>query len=232
MRNYALAIASVLALSVMALLPATAVRALEEDSGMWTTLTVVSPTWEKFRADLLLQVRTRDDMSEVERYLVNPAISYIPNERFSFALGYDAHFVRNPIKTDEQRSWQQAMLSTPFVGLGIHHRLRLEERFFQGQGQDDVPVRLRYLIQVRTPEILASFVPKVHLLIREEAFFNLNEPSKAFEAGFAENRAFLGFQRPFAGRISFELGYQAQYLRRKTEDVLNHALMVGFGVQL
>jgi hypothetical protein len=198
--------------------------ALEQDGRLWVTLLLRSPAWEKLRVDLLMQVRTQSDMSEFGVAVVRPSLSYLLSDRIALTLGYDALVVRGALDFEEHRVWQELLLQTPVRRIGITHRLRLEQRFIGPI--DGVAVRLRYLLGLSSPAFAGGF----RGVFRNEIFLNLNSPAPVLEPVFAENRAFWGVQRPFAEHLSWELGYQAQWLRLPADDLLAHILMAGVSV--
>lgn len=210
----------------MVFLVAPAAQSVEQDGQLWAGLNASVGLGESVRAGLLVQTRQRDDMGELERVLVRPALSLRLNEWLALSVGYDAHLIRDPNELDEHRIWQQALLGTPIRGFDVDHRFRLEQRF--GDPVEDPSIRLRYLLGVTSPELGAG----LRGVLREELFLNFDRRDPTDRRGLGENRAFAGLKRAFGEHHAVELGYQVQLLRFKgAENALNHTLLVGLSAR-
>lgn len=201
---------------------APAAWAVREDAQLWTGVNASVGFTDSLRGGLLVQTRLRDDMSELERVLLRPAVSIRLREWLALGVGYDAHLIRSPLDVEEHRVWQEMLLGQSLHRVEVTHRLRLEERF--GDPVDDVSVRLRYLLGLASPELWCG----LRGVLRNELFLNFDARGPTGRTGLGENRAFVGLSRAFGRTYSAEIGYQAQLLRPKTaEDILNHTLVVG-----
>jgi hypothetical protein len=201
---------------------APAAWAVREDAQLWTGVNASVGITDSIRGSLLVQTRLRDDMSELERVLLRPAVSLRIREWLALGVGYDAHVIRSPLDVEEHRVWQEMLFGQSVRRLDITHRLRLEERF--GDPIDDVSVRLRYLLGLASPKLWQG----LRGVLRNELFLNFDARGPTRRTGLGENRTFLGLSRTFGKTYSAEIGYQAQLLRPRTaEDILNHTLVVG-----
>jgi len=210
-----------LASAIAVWLPAAA-SAVREDGQLWTGISGSVGLTERIRAGLMVQTRLRRDMSTLERVLVRPSVTARLEEWVSVGAGYDAHVIESPLDLVEHRVWQQAAFSTPVRGVGITNRLRLEERF--GDPIDGVSVRLRYLLGLRSPALVAG----IRGILRNELFLNFDEKGPTARTGLGENPTFAGLQRALSDQWSIEVGYQAQLIRfRLDRELLNHTLVVG-----
>lgn len=199
-----------------------AAQALEEDGQLWAGVNASVGLSDVLRAGLLVQTRQRDDMSELERVLLRPSLTARLGEKLSVGVGYDAHLIRNPRHLEEYRAWQQGLIGTPFASVDLDHRLRLEQRW--GDTIDGTSVRLRYLLALASPELVAG----LRGVLRNEIFLNLDHRDPTDRTGLGENRSFVGLRRAFGEQYTAEIGYQAQLLRPKhLENRLNHTLVVG-----
>lgn len=196
--------------------------AVENDPTLWLTgLGQVALPGELTGA-LLVQTRHFDDMSSLERFLVNPFLSLPLGQGFSVAGGYDAHVIRRPRIRLEHRTWQQLTWRHALSIVNVHHRVRLEQRYLEGE--DGAANRLRWWLEgaVPIPRTPWSFV------LRNEAFFDVDAKREGpTESGFGETRLFGGFDRNFENGLGVEVGYQLQYVdRRRREDLAIHTLML------
>ena len=196
-------------------------RAVENDPLLWLTAIGSHPVAENLRASLFLQARFFDDMSEFERFVVNPSLGWSLGRGVSVAGGYDAHVIRNPRVRLEHRTWQQLAARHALGPLEVFHRFRLEQRYIEGE--DGAANRLRWWLEGGVP--IAS--TRWRVLARNEAFFDLDAKRQGpTQAGFGETRLFVGFDGELRDGLSAEIGYQLQYVdRRRREDLAAHTLL-------
>jgi len=209
------------AIAIVALGFPSSAQAVLEDGQLWANFSVGVRALEKLDAELLVQVRSFDDMSEFERVVIGPSLTYAFTEQISVSVGYEEHIVRGLADFNEHRPWQAVNLNTPIQQVGIRHRLRLEERIIDGV--DETGVRLRYRLALRSPETFAG----VRIAVWNEIFLNLNSPTPLLDPVFGENRVFAGFQRAVGKSVALELGYQNVYLVLPGENGVIHTLMTG-----
>ncbi len=90
-------------------------------------------------------------------------------------------------------------------------RTRLEQRFVETGS--DVGWRLRQFVKVLYPILESN---RLRLATYDEVFIALNSTDWGVEAGFDQNRFFLGFNVPIdsARKIQAEFGYLNRYTRR------------------
>ena len=216
------AAALVLLLSVSVFGAARPSGAVENDPLLWLTAIVGHGITDDLRAGLFLQTRFADDVSEFERLVVNPSLSWKLPRGFAVAGGYDAHVIRNPRVRLEHRSWEQLSLRHEVAGIRLFHRFRLEQRFIEGE--DGAANRLRWWIEGQVP----LFDTEWRGVLRNEAFFDLDAKRQGpTESGFGETRLFAGFDRDLPGGYGLEAGYQLQYIdRRRREDLAAHTVLI------
>jgi len=100
-------------------------------------------------------------------------------------------------------------------------RTRLEQRFFEGEGETGW--RLRQFFKTTAP-LGADLGPFVSLW--DELFYDLHDTDFGQRRGLRQNRAFvgLGWHLSEAGRTTLEVGYLNQWIDRPNVDGLNHVL--------
>ncbi len=173
------------------------------------------------------QVRFFDDFDGFGQTLVRPGIGYQLDEKLKLWAGY-AWIHTDPAAGafDEHRSWQQLTWTHKLEPATFDLRSRLEQRFLETG--DDTGWRFRQLFALRRPFEAA---PRYTLVAWDEAFFHLNDTDWGAEAGFDQNRAFLGFgwKRCPESTWRVELGYLHQFINRSgVPDISNHLLSVNF----
>lgn len=198
-----------------------------QDGGFWLTIIAQGdlgpePVRHRIKWWLDGQLRLFGDSGGFGQGLIRPGLGYALGDSTSAWLGY-AYIRTDPAKGspfDEQRIWQQFFWGPKIKVVSIDSRSRLEERFVETGS--DVGVRFRQLVGARMP---LDFAPRITPLIWNEVFFNLNDTDWGADAGFDQNRFFvgLGFKiRPESG-FRLDAGYMNQYIQRVgTQDLSNN----------
>ena len=194
-------------------------------------LSVVDPGLERVRWWLDIQGRFRDDTDGFAQSLVRPGLGYAVRDRVSLWLGY-AHIRTEPKSgrnSDEHRIWQQLLWAPTFGDIGFQSRTRLEQRFVSTG--DDTGWRFREFVKLSRA---FSFEPRLALVGYDEIFVDLNDTDAGQDAGFAQNRAFVGLAWRFDedGRFVVELGYLNQFIDvRSGRNTMNHLVSVNLFVK-
>ena len=171
------------------------------------------------------QPRVGNDVSRLERILIRPAAGYNINKSVSLFLGYGwtPTFSNSEYESDfrnENRIWQQILISHSDFGLDWQHRIRQEQRMIDDAS--GVSNRTRYLLRGSY-----KFCDSDDWGITgyNELFVNLNSVERGPRAGFDRDRFFLGpFYTSGAGR--YEVGYLGEYGKRfSSDDRMVNALM-------
>lgn len=197
--------------------------ATEEDAQAWTTLnlnTQISPKWN---ANLELQARFTEDLSEYGQRFIRPSLNYKHNDIYTFTLGY-ADVLTDPENRaafSEYRPWQQVSfrLFKNDYGTQLSGRTRFEQRFVEGG--DDIGLRLRQQVRLEVP-IEAKSTTK--WLAWNETFYGFNDTDWGQRADFDQTRNFVGLMLPIQPDLAMEAGYLNQTIFQPGEDRMNHAL--------
>ncbi len=155
--------------------------------------------------------------------IIRPGLGYALDKTSTLWAGY-AWIRTSPFdpgdEVDEHRFWQQ-WTATPSVGKwSFLHRSRFEQRW--SESGSDVGLRWR---QMARAQYVLTDCPQWSLIGWDEAFFHLNDTDWGTQAGFDQNRAFIGvgFKRSPEARIRLEIGYLNQFIyRRGGENGMNH----------
>ena len=211
--------AGLLGLCALWLIAAPAARAeLRQYGGGWLMLAAVgsfepvSPKLSRVRWWFDGQARFFQQTDGLGQTIVRPGLGWALNSSTSVWLGYgwirDFDFFPNGSDRDEDRIWQQLLWNGSFAKWSVQSRTRLEQRFVEGG--DDVGWRLREFVKVVYPLIASE---RLRFAAYEEVFFNLNSTDWGAQAGFDQNRLFLGLNVPLDAdqKIQAELGYLNRY---------------------
>ncbi|MCP4175373.1 MAG: DUF2490 domain-containing protein [Fuerstiella sp.] len=167
-----------------------------------------------------------DDTDGFGQSIVRPGIGYAFDERFTLWAGYG--WIRTSPATapdfDEHRIWQQVTWSQPIGCHTIGFRSRLEQRFVETG--EDAGSRFRQLFSWREP---ISCDEKYTFVLWDEIFVHLNDTDWGANAGFDQNRLFVGcgLKRRSDSRWRTEIGYLNQHIDRGGRgNLTNHLLSV------
>ena len=79
-------------------------------------------------------------------------------------------------------------------------------------------------------------IPDTAFVVFDEFFFNLNGVSGGGpEAGFDQNRFFIGLNHEFMKQFNMDLGYQMQIVNTRKEEMvnqINNIIMMNFFINL
>jgi len=210
---------------------------LDQNAGVWImgmasgNFEHVDSRLERVRWWLDVQGRFRDDSDGFHQSLVRPGLGLDVSEEVSVWAGY-AWIRTDPEggpRSDEHRIWQQLLWMPRWGSVSGQSRTRLEQRFVSTG--DDVGWRLREFVKLARP---FSFEPRLSLVGYDEVFFDLNDTDFGQDAGFAQNRLFVGLAWRFdgAGRVVAELGYLNQFIDvRSGRGTMNHLVSLNLFVK-
>jgi hypothetical protein len=199
------------------------------DTQAWSALIAKFPVADegRFFGYFEAQPRVGDNVRELERLLVRPAIGYKITPDLSVLLGYGwtPTFMNNKYESDfrdETRIWEQLSYNqhSVFDLFEIEHRFRQEQRFIQHVG--NAANRSRYMLKGSLP---LNADKNFGLTGYDELFVSLNSVDNGPRAGFDRNRFFVGpymVMQP----LRLELGYLGEYGKRfmGNEERMIHAV--------
>ncbi len=198
--------------------------ATKHDGQLWVPLYNRFELGETYRGWFEVNPRFGDTISEIDQLLIRPAIGYQIAPSLSLWQGYAWITNYQPRFRDEHRLYQEVSYRRNFSYGGILSRTRLEERFVQDAG--GVAIRAREMLRADVPlgdGRMWGFV------IYDELFVNLNTVRRGPEAGFDQNRLFVGVHRKVNKDLSFDFGYQNQTINTSGPnfaDRMNHILLM------
>ena len=164
-----------------------------------------------------------DDYDGFGQSLIRPGVGYQVTDQATLWAGYAwIHTSPATAPFDEHRVWQQLTWSTKLETATIGSRSRLEQRFLETGS--DTGWRFRQLVSLRRP---LECAPNMTFVAWDEVFLNFNDTNWGAQAGFDQNRAFIGFGWKPSDNADWrvEIGYLNQYIERSSQDdVCNHLL--------
>jgi hypothetical protein len=179
---------------------------------------------ERYSANLLVELRFEDDISQLGTLIARPWLAVRPLPWLDLAVGYDYIPRFEPISVDQHVVWEQVALSRGFGRLDIDNRFRFEQRFIEHV--DEVALRIRNRIRVTHP--LGE--TRWYAVGQDEIFFQLNTLGPVIRSGFAENRVFVGLGRRLGDHAHIEAGYRLRYIDVPVlDDVIHHVIGISFG---
>jgi hypothetical protein len=218
-----------LALALALCGPAVRAGDIAEDAGSWLqvvgegSLGFIDPSLSQGRLWLEGQARFDDDWNHWYQGMARLALGYSLSDRMTLWAGYTWLPTRNLGKPyiSQQDVWPGFRYVWP-TGFGtLTFRTLVESNFLKG---DQVRVRPRQMI--RFQHALES-EPRLSLIAWDEVFVRVNDTKWGGDAGFDQNRAFLGAGWTFNPNFRAELGYLNQYLddARHENQTMHHLIM-------
>ncbi|MFZ4262409.1 DUF2490 domain-containing protein [Sphingobacterium sp. HJSM2_6] len=177
----------------------------------------------KFNLHHELQIRDHQVIGDHQQTLGRIAGQYKWKPYFQVSLGYaygysEAEGEPN-LPFSEHRIYQEGLFSHKVSKLGLRHRIRVEERFVEGQ---EFQSRFRYCLFLDIP-LTNKEMNKggVYLAFYDELFLNIDNPMT--ESLFDRNRAYAGLGFKAKDQLGLQLGYMMQHVGKS--KLGNHLLL-------
>jgi hypothetical protein len=207
----------------------TARSAAQEDFQIWLPLTLTARYTESFGGYYEIQPRLGDDASEVTQLILRTSLDWYFAPGWAASLGYGWTPTISPRYADENRIYQQLR----YIGEGkfgqVTSRTRFEQRWIQNTS--GTALRLRSLLRGQIP---LTDDRAWSAVVSDEVFVNLDSVTDGPQAGFDQNRFFLGVNRVLHPRASIDVGYQLQAIDTTEPgfaDRVNHILLIQLSLQ-
>lgn len=187
----------------------------------------------KWGLALDIQVRTADDWGYyVRNTLFRPGITYYLNNKSNVTAGYMLATTNNkfsPIPNKqtllEHRIWEQYIYNHKIGAVFAMHRLRLEQRFIETNGTDDIfSQRFRYFFRLIQPlqKKQDTFTKGAFVALQNETFLNIQNKDQLNKSVFDQNRAYLALGYRFSKKFDIEAGYLNQVVKGINNTTLNN----------
>ena len=203
---------------------------LTQDFRLWAPAYVNFPISGMVKGYMEANPRFSDDASQIDQLILRPALGYQLTPTLSLWQGYAWIANYEPGYTQEHRIFQQLIYSNKFSSFKLLSRTRLEERWIQKA--IGTAVRARTMLRGDFP--LPAY-PAVALAAYDEIFVNLNTIRQGPEAGFDQNRFFLGVNYTISPIFNVDAGYQLQVINTALSGLANqanHILLLQFFINL
>ncbi len=212
-----------------------------QDFRLWSPVFMTAKLPSSFLAHLEVQPRFADldEAGHIDQLILRPAIGYQLTENLSIWQGYawvgnfnQPHTPPRPAFFEESRIYQQILYSRKFDSFKITSRTRLEERWIEHV--DGTAVRFR--TGLRGMYSLPK-APEWALVASDEVFVHLNTVgARGPQAGFDQNRFFVGINRTFSKYFNMDVGYQNQLLNSRSipnlANQMNHTILFQFFINI
>lgn len=196
-----------LAAAVPLFAPIDTAHAQVTDSQLWAQFNYNAWTSKRVRFLGEVQPRQGDDFRRPSLLIVRTAVGYQVAPKWSVWLGYGWTPAFLPRYTGEHRVFGQLQFEDRFHGIDTIQRTRLEQRYIDRAGAS--AVRLRHMSRFSRPlEATGRWIG----IGFDELFWNLNSTPRGPQAGFDQNRLFLGVGRVLDRHARIEFGYLASFV--------------------
>ncbi len=194
--------------------------------GNWIMVFNQTRFHEKWSIHSEAQFRSYSLDPNTEQILLRGGVNFHLNKSVLLSGGYgwitnytdDGEIIKDQ-HTEENRTWQQAILKSNYGRVQLEHRYRLEQRWISNNKTGNHKDRIRYLLRVTVPFNNKEMIKNtIFTSFYNELFIHFqNEP-------FDRNRLYgaLGFQ--FTDRSNIQLGYLAQTVNKTTKHYLQVAV--------
>ena len=207
---------------------------IDSDLGLWPTAEITFPVYKDkvsgyfFTSPIVIDA---DNKMDVNPLILRSAIIANPTPNTRVWLGYDRNAdLTSKADFKEHRIWQQVTQKHTFKKydrLTVNHRFRAEERILENIG---TAIRLRY----RAGATLGlGKTRKWYLVANDEILFYANQTTGR-DAGFSENRTFLGIGRKLTPNISLEFGWQPSLINSSgaKHDIFRNYIVTAVSIKI
>jgi len=205
--------------------------ATQRDFQTWPNLTVTgnvdkqNQNLKRLKYWLEGQERFGSNSTRFSQTLLRTALGYAVKSNLSLWVGYAWIHTGAPYTTQpfsEDRIWEQLLWTKQIQYYIITSRTRMEQRFLANSNK--VAYRVRQLVKVARS---LEHLPQFSLVSYDELFWHKNDFVGRNGQGFDQNRFFLGIGYQFNDKITMEMGYMNQYIRRfDVPDFLTNILSI------
>lgn len=199
-------------------------RAADQDFQIWIPMTLTARYSESFGGWYEVQPRIGEDATTVTQLILRTALDWRFRPGWAASFGYAWSPTLEPTYKNENRVYEQLLFGDDYSFGRLISRTRLEQRWIEGVS--GTAWRFRTLLRANFPFSADRAWSGV---LWDEIFFNLNSPSNGPQAGFDQNRFFLGVNRVLDPRLNIDAGYQLQVIDRSEPgfiDHINHMLLI------
>jgi Protein of unknown function (DUF2490) len=178
-----------------------------------------------------VQMRSTDELSQLQTILLRPGINYHLNKRQVLTAGYAYIPNRYVSSSDnellaEHRLWQQFIQMQNLKKVPVQHRFRFEERFVPQPAVDNndlysdefsFTTRFRYFVRSVIPlsKQSGAFEKGMFTALQNEVFLNATHQDVVNGKTFDQNRLYVALGYRLVKQFDIEAGYMWQFVERK-----------------
>jgi hypothetical protein len=195
---------------------------VDTDFGIWPMFDINFPIYkDKVSGYFFVLPLLINNARDVNPLQLRTALIFNPKKNLTLWSGYDRSAnLSQKINFNENRFWQQVGYTYNFKRLdrlSVKQRLRVEERLIENS---DTSIRIRYRVGANFD---IGEKRLWYLIAQNEILLNANK-TIGREAGFSENRTFVGVGRRITPNFSVEVGYQPALINSagQRNDILRH----------
>jgi hypothetical protein len=198
------------------------------DEQVWFQWLALGKPTESFRLWLELQPRYSFGRGAWTTVLVRPGVGWQLSPSWSVWAGHLWLPALGGTAREEQRPWAQAMHASRWGSVSVVHRFRYEFRMFQGARPSS---RVRYVLRVAVPVTAGEALSAV---VADEIFWSIDGAEGVADAGFDQNRLFVGGMYRWSPHWAVDVGYLWLRQRRpapepdRTQHIALVALQTAF----
>jgi hypothetical protein len=201
---------------------------------------------KKWSIHLDVQLRSTDELSQVQTVLIRPGINYHLNKKQMLTAGYAFIPNRYVSAADnellaEHRLWQQYIILQPVKKVTVQHRFRFEERFIPKPAfynndlytdEYSFASRFRYFVRSVMPLSIqkGAFEKGMFAALQNEVFLNATNKDVVNGKTFDQNRLYVALGYRVVKHFDVEAGYMWQFVERKEGlgTTHNHIAQIAF----
>lgn len=196
------------------LLPQVAISHTQKNTGLWTSAVITGSfsDWQKWGYYLEPQLRFIDQERKLYQENLYLGLSYQTNPQLNFYAGVCGtnRYNGGDPATQEIRLWQRmkwdVIQCAHFV---LTSRSQLEQR--KRSSYEQIANRFRERLSFKFG----------NLILADEVFLQLNQPSWVSDQVFSENRASIGIEKPINRCTAYQFGYLNQYRFNQPDKMTN-----------
>ena len=196
-------------------------KSVNEVSQSWKSLNSTIRFNNRWGMVADFHIRRTNFLADPNFYFLRTGVQYWVNNQLSLTLGIGKMWVAPSTPNwehfaEENRIYQQALLSSKLGKIGILQRIRNEQRWIEKIANDQFTGnyrfsnRIRYLLAFNIPIFknpkYPSFSLSDELIIQfgKEILYNT----------FDQNRLFLGIRQPISKTLNFDFGYMQSFQQK------------------
>lgn len=174
------------------------------------------------------------------QFIVRTGFGYQLNTNMKASIGF-AHlgfYTSEKLNKVEYRPYQEFAISNKYNKIGILHRFRIEERFFQNvldgniQTAGNFNFRFRYLFMLNLKIMKLSSTNPDRVLsmnLGDEIFINAGK--EIVYNVFDQNRILIGPAIEFTKNFTIAITYNSQYAAYNSSNNYNHTDVIWLGIK-